>query len=135
MKFLLAFPRPPPVEDSIFVTSTMFHTPETVYVTLQGVLLLIKLAKRCGQALPVIKEVEMWTVEVLGLLALSSCIQEQDKKVESLWVCDVTCGTEEEGLALVQLLSSCSWWFVNEVYLLGEVGSVTWEIGCGDFQK
>ena len=129
-KILQAFPAIIKINvfNSIRVTSTMFHMSENVRVSLQGVLLLIKLAQRCGQGLPLIKEVEMGTMKNPALLALASCIQEQEVRVDQLWMFgDIACRTEEEGLVLVQLLSSCSSWFVSGLDLHGEVDSVSWE--------
>ena len=146
--------------ESILVTSSMFNVRVVVFVSLAGLFLLTKLAKRCHQPLPVIKKVKMYEIHEDQLVALASCIQEQEarwkacqvikmsstvnykvisgpqlmaltsfireQQMETLEAGTISCCTEEEGWALVQLLTSCSW-TLEALRLGGTVGSGTWE--------
>ena len=98
---------------------------QQINITMEGFLLLTTLARRCNRVLPVLRKVEHVGISGDGLLALASCIQEQE--VEELVTHTITCRTEEEGSALVLLLSSCTTWRSHmSLELSGQVGSVTW---------
>ena len=108
-----------------------WSTLQQINFTMEGFLLLTKMARRWNQPLPVVSKVEYFWFQVStscpGLLALASCIQEQEQEVEMLVAHTITCRTEEEGLALVCLLASCTTWSPHmSLELSGEVGSVTW---------
>ena len=108
--------------NSIIIT---WSTLQQINITIEGLLLLTKVARRWNQPQPVIREVVQDGISRPGLLALASCKQE----VEQLVALTITCRTEEEGLALVWLLSSCRrvpWSPHVSLDLSGEVGSVTW---------
>ena len=93
-------------------------------VGVSGLLLLNNLARSCHQAMPVIRKVELERLCGPKLMTLTSCLQELE--VGKLKVGMTFCRTEEEGSALVQLLSCSSSWHLNYLSVGNEVGSVTW---------
>ena len=83
-------------------------TLQQINISLEGLLLVTKVARRLDQPLPVLRRVEQVSLSGPGLLAIASCSQEVE--MEDLVVHKIFCHTEEEGLALVQLLATCTTW-------------------------
>ena len=102
-----------------------WSTSQQINITMEGLLLLTMLARSRNHPLPAIRKVEHASIFGPGLLALASCIKEQE--VEKVVAHNIICRTEEEGWALVWLLGSSTTWSNHmSLELSGEVGSVTW---------
>ena len=124
-KILQDFSMKKPNNNLISVTSSIGKITREVPVHLEGLFLLSKLARRCHLVQPITERtLKLAQISGPNLVALASCLQDQE--VDQLEVTSIRCYTEEEGWALVQLLSSCSSWSVRGLCLCDQVGRATW---------
>ena len=102
------------------------HLHQPLHVDAEGVLLLLH--AREGLSLGSVS-VGSRNEEVRGgLLAALSCLANQTPgRGLDLQVLSLKAVTEEDGLALAQLLAVCGDWAVGDLYLSGQVGQEAWQ--------
>ena len=109
--------------DGAIVLEGPLHQP--IHVDTEGVLLLL----RAREGLTLVS-VGVGMNEFVGrglLAALSSLATKTPERGLELQVFSLMVDTEEDGLALTQLLGGCGDWTVGHLELFGQVGQETWQ--------